>query len=145
MNIDLSSLKIKNELLDDLRSEKITMAEFDNKCAYWLLTFLNEFRFSPYPSQPPEIMDYVRKKKDDPEYKLTSEFWQQPHIHFYLSSHKTVRGLNLSNYYWLNFILKNLNKDDVSNKVRIENILKDYEGNYLDLRYTAPATPIRKW
>jgi hypothetical protein len=106
------------------------MQEFEKECAYWMLGELSNMQFKEYPNKPYEIADYLNRKKINPTYKLSREFWEQPHIVDYLRIWLETVAINSSNWYWLNFIESTIPIEDSMNLSKVCNIKKTFPSNY---------------
>uniref|UniRef100_A0A6H1ZWD6 Uncharacterized protein n=1 Tax=viral metagenome TaxID=1070528 RepID=A0A6H1ZWD6_9ZZZZ len=118
--------QVRDGLLYKIRDKKITMADFDRECAYWALAYLNEYKFTPYPTKPTQIVEYQNRKRYDVKFRVEDKFWQQDEIKPYMASFKIARGRNISNGSWLEFMKNSIPAEDTPNQEKIQELLLEY-------------------
>lgn len=123
-NLELPQLG--KTLLSRVRNRNIVQDEFDKECAYWMTGFFTDYVFTPYPSQPVEIMRYLERKKDNIRYEVKDEFWRHSQIQDYFKENQRVIAKNIGNLHWLEFMKKHIPLKDTINHKRIEKVLETY-------------------
>jgi len=124
---DLTLPKVGKELLHKLQSGQINMQEFDHECASWMMSVIQYHKFIAYPIMPYEIKDYVNRKREDPNYKLSSEFWNLPQVKGYYEAFKKAFRENASNLHWLKFIKANIPTNDTVYHAKIDDCLATHQ------------------
>jgi len=99
----MNSPERQANLLNDLRSNKITMAQFLHDCALWALEpqCWVEVVVKQYPLPPPEYEEYARLSPKD-KLGMKPEFFQQLPIKLYLQARSRVLSWNKGKYDQLN-------------------------------------------
>lgn len=113
------------ELLNKKINGIISGEEFDRECSYWMIKYLDDFRWLPAPTKPEELSDYQEAEKDGK--KISGEFWRQPKIKQFLDSGSDIFSANFSNFYWLNFMKKNIPVEDTSTHQKINHYVNIYK------------------
>ena len=111
------------ELLDDLKGGRFTQAEFQTECAYWSLEFIEDCRVRYFPNPPQDIIKVREKRKMDPKYDVSQEFWLQAHIQAYLRTFSFVVYRNFKSIGRLKLMLGGLPAGDTMNRDRIKKML----------------------
>lgn len=118
--------QLGRELLRRRMNFEVTEANFDRLCAEWMMEFLNDYRKRPDPTPPEEILDYRDRKRRDPDYRLSLEFWNKPHIKSFTLQASAIVAINKSNHYWLLFMKKNTIPTNTVSHSRIDRALREY-------------------
>lgn len=126
MDVNVEVPKLGKDLLGRLNSKEITMEEFDRECAYWMLQYLNDYRWLPSPTIPNELTDYWRRRQINNKTDVSEAFWQKPVIKKYIATEAHIRATNLGSMHWLKFMKKHIPQDDVVNQKRIDAVIWKY-------------------
>ena len=122
VSVDVRLPKQGKALLARLQSKQITMEQFEQETAYWMMDSLNGCRWVCYPLVPNDLMEYYRRRKVDKRFSMGDEFWQQPHIRQYIETNSRVKAVNMSNRHWLGETQRLIPKEDVESHKRISEI-----------------------
>lgn len=118
------------ELLNELRIGSISMQQFLEKCAYWGMEFVEDYRFKPLPTKPSEIVEFSGKRKEDASYEMKPEFWRVPHIYAYVEQARKIDGENRGNIGKLKMILAGLPKSDTEAREKVLRVLNEFHNQY---------------
>lgn len=133
--------EVGRALLKRLESKEITMEEFEKECAYWMLSMVNDFKYKELPEIPSDLEEFYDHRLKDPSYKLSSEFWELPHVKLYLIEARRIKADNSSNFYWLKWMRQRIPKEDTVALGKIKGVLKTYEMAKRDYESSARVLP----
>ena len=97
-------VQLGRNLLEQVRTDRITMEEFEKEMAYLAINCgFEEVRFRDYPTRITQLREYdaLRNKNS-----VSPEFWKQPPVARYLELCKKCKGHNYSTFKWLNTLLE---------------------------------------
>jgi hypothetical protein len=121
----VKSIVRKNQLLDDLRNNRITENEFIKKCAEWALEEVDTCDFKPLPVKPKEVIDFEMipenvRRNIDPSY-----FKEHPQILAFKSTYEYIKYQNKVLFDWLRSCLSLLELE--TDKEKIMRKLGEYD------------------
>lgn len=123
---DVNMPKIGKELLRKLETKQITMTEFEQETAYWMMDSLNDCRWKSYPPVPEDLMEYYQRRKRDKKYEAGDAFWQQPHVRQYVTANSDIKSQNSANRYWLKYMQLHIPQEDIVNQSKIKVVMNSY-------------------
>lgn len=107
----------KNELLKQLRDEKITLPEFLQKCAEWVAEDVESYIFKPTPIKPKEVVDF-EKIPETARQNIDSQYYcDHPQILAYYHLRDFVGWENKHLYAWLKECMSFLTTEEEKGKM----------------------------
>lgn len=114
-------------LLEDHKSGKITTAQLDTECAYWLLECFAEINYKPMPSTPREYQDFLDLSFEKKQ-KISSEVHNNPAIRDFLDMKQRIKSENYSNLEKLKEFKNYIPKEDFVSHARYAEKINEFMG-----------------
>jgi hypothetical protein len=126
VNVDVRLPRQGKALLARLQSKQITMEQFEQETAYWMMDSLNGCRWVCYPLVPTDLMEYYRRRKQDKRFSMGEEFWHQPHIRQYMDANSRIKAVNFANRYWLDYMQHHIPQEDMESHKKISEVKRTF-------------------
>jgi hypothetical protein len=107
----------KNALLNDLKDNKISVEELLLKCAEWVAEEVDDYKFTPIPLAPKEVMDYMRIPENS-RMNIDSQYYNDhPQILAFFALKRAVHFGNKYLYDWLKECLGLVTTEEEKSKI----------------------------
>ena len=118
---------IANTMFKLLKSEKITLKEYLEKCAYWALKNIDDLYFRSLPSKPLAVFEY-EQLSNYKRRKLTQEFFvDNPGIMRYYEERDRVIRKNNYNLWSLKTHKKYIPESDLESHEKLDKKIMDFK------------------
>lgn len=105
---------------------EMPIAKFLTECAYLALNYgFDDLVPHDFPQRPQELIDYDQMGFDKRS-NVEPSFWRQPVVFNYCEEKQRVKNWNKSTKEWLEEILSYLPEDDLMNRQKVKDRLKEF-------------------
>jgi hypothetical protein len=138
-NISTPEIGRKNRILKIYQTDK---AGAFKELVNWFIESLESFNVHSPTKEVPELYKKYLFGSEETKKALKNNmaFWNEPEVFDYMNHLSKVKSENLSDHYWLCWVIKYIDENDMVNKAKIKEKIKQYEmrlfgkpmGFYLD-------------